>query len=86
MTGVTAEDPTSASGEGKPREVLLGTERQDWTAGTLFGFVSHLLHCGANTCEIDQVGNERQEEKGEIWKEEGKGREERRKERIGIGN
>ena len=68
MLGVTAEDPTSASGEGKPREMLLRTERKDWTAGTLFGFLSHLLHllhCGANTCEIDQVGNERQEEKGE---------------------
>lgn len=29
--------------------MLLGTERQDRTAGTLFGFVSHLLHAVVQT-------------------------------------
>ena len=38
-----------------------------------------LTCCGANTCEIDQVGNERQEEKGERWKDEGKGTEKKGK-------
>lgn len=33
----------SALGRREAWEVLLGTERQDWTASTLFGFVSYLL-------------------------------------------
>lgn len=42
------------------------------------------LYCGVNTCQIDQVGNWRQEGKGEGGNEGGrKQREERRQERPG---
>ena len=85
MLGVTAEDPTSALGEGKPREMLLETERQDRTAGTLFGFVSHLL----NAVVQAHVRLTRWEMRDRMKKERGgrkKGREERRKERMGVGN
>ena len=52
----------------------------DWEARSDSGYVvwfcfPTLTCCGASTCETDQVGNERQEEKGKRWKEEGKGRE-----------
>lgn len=52
----------------------------DWEARLDSGYLvwfcfPSLTCCGANTCEIDQVGNERQEEKGERWKDKGKGRE-----------
>ena len=65
--------------------MLLGTERQDRTAGTLFGFVSQLLHAVVQA----HVRLTRWEMRGRKKKERcgrKKGREERRKERMGVGN
>lgn len=85
MRGVTAEDPTSALGEGKPREMLLGTERQDWTAGTLFGFVSHLLHAAVQT-HVRLTRWEMRDRKKKERDGRTKGREQRRKERMEVRN